>query len=84
MPWCEECAKYHAPSAVGVDGACPGCGRPVEPAMVTPRTLNLHKLAAGRDADDEDIRAPWHFRLLMVLAVLYLAWRIIDAFWVAG
>lgn len=69
------------------DGTCPTCGRLVEspqPAsLVTARTLNLKKLAAGADADDpdgDDASAPWHFKLLMVLLALYLGWRVVDLF----
>ena len=88
MPWCEDCAKYYAPSAMTEDGKCPTCGRsieaPAKPAgkpQVTAKNLDLKKLAAGEDAvDDDDASAPWHFKLLMVLLVLYLAWRIVDLF----
>jgi len=87
MPWCEECAKYYAPSAMTEDGACPACGRPIDaPAVaakpkVTAKNLDLKKLAAGEDAvDDDDASAPWHFKVLMVLLVLYLTWRIVDLF----
>ena len=85
MPWCEDCAKYHAPSAMSADGTCPTCGRRLEaPALaekVTAKNLDLKKLAAGDDpsaGDDEG--APWHFKLLMVLMVLYLGWRIFNLF----
>ena len=54
MPWCEQCAKYMAPSAMRPDGTCPTCGSDVE----TPA------LKAEEVADDE--RAPWHFKLLVV------------------
>lgn len=84
MPWCEECAKYWAPSAMNADGTCPSCGRVVEPpkpaSTVTARTLNLKKLAAGADGDEADAAAPWHFKLLLVLLALYLTWRIVDLF----
>ena len=30
MPWCEDCAKYWAPSAMTPDGACPTCGADLE------------------------------------------------------
>jgi len=85
MPWCEDCAKYYAPSAMTDDGACPTCRRPLEAAAVKPKVtaknLDLKKLAAGEDADaDDDASAPWHFKLLMVLLALYLTWRIVDLF----
>lgn len=84
MPWCEECAKYFAPSAMRPDGSCPQCGRPVDAPTrtdaVTARTLDLKRLAAGADGDADDVAAPWHFKLLMVLLVAYLAWRLIDLF----
>ncbi|MCU1397882.1 MAG: hypothetical protein JWN62_991 [Acidimicrobiales bacterium] len=84
MPWCEDCAKYHAPSALSEAGACPSCGRvleaPTVPPLVTGKNLDLKKLAAGADADAADEGAPWHFKLLMVLLVLYFIWRIVDLF----
>ena len=92
MPWCEDCAKYWAPSAMREDGTCPTCGRsvevpavsPVKPATTSPSTpitaknLDLRKLAGGDDGESES--APWHFKLLMVLLVLYLGWRLVDLF----
>jgi hypothetical protein len=84
MPWCEDCAKYWTPSAMNEDGTCPSCGRMVEQPeaqpLVTARTLNLKKLAAGADGDETDVRAPWHFKLLTVALVLYLGWRVVDLF----
>lgn len=84
MPWCEDCAKYHAPSAMAADGTCPTCGRVLEApksAPITAKNLDLKKLAAGDDpATAEDSSAPWHFKLLMVLLVLYFIWRIVDLF----
>ena len=90
MPWCEDCAKYWAPSAMREDGTCPTCGRsleaPVAPATptsastpITAKNLDLRKLAAGGGADERE-SAPWHFKLLMVLLVLYLGWRLVDLF----
>ncbi len=87
MPWCDDCQKYHAPSAMSVDERCPTCGRvleaPAKKPRVTAKTLNLKQLAAGEQdqAENEDDQgAPWHFKLLMVLMVLYLVWRIVDLF----
>jgi hypothetical protein len=80
MPWCEDCAKYWAPSAMREDGACPRCGRDLDTPKqpVTAENLDLKKLAAGDEDDTEDYKAPWHFKLLVVLLVLYLTWRFID------
>jgi hypothetical protein len=82
MPWCEDCARYFAPSAMNEDGTCPTCGRELEKPVprVTSRNLDLKKLAAGADGNADDLKAPWHFRLLMVLLALYLAWRIVQLF----
>ncbi len=66
MPWCEDCAKYWAPTALAVDGSCPTCGRPVgEPEQ-----------SAAQAASDES--TPWHFKLLVVMVVVYLGWRFIQ------
>ena len=79
MPWCEDCAKYWAPSAMNDDGTCPTCGRlveaPVPAEPITAKNVDIRKLAG-----DEGTSAPWHFKLLMVLLALYLIWRIVDLF----
>jgi hypothetical protein len=82
MPWCEDCARYFAPSAMNPDGTCPTCGRTIETPKprITARNLDLKKLAAGADGDVDDVKAPWHFKLLMVLLALYLGWRIVQLF----
>ena len=81
MPWCEDCAKYWAPSAMNADGSCPTCGRTLERTQaepITAKNIDLKKLAAGEDGDEHIAKAPWHFKLLLVLLVLYLTWRVID------
>ena len=86
MPWCEDCAKYFAPSAMTQGGECPSCGRTLQasPASrpITAKNLNLRQLAAGDDPDasESDTKAPWHFKLLLVLMSLYFMWRIVDLF----
>lgn len=86
MPWCEECAKYWAPSAMNEDGTCPKCGRtvaaqqPITAHPITAKNLNLRRLAAGEDGDEADMKAPWHFKLLMVMLAAYLAYRIVYLF----
>jgi hypothetical protein len=41
---------------------------------VTPNNLNLKKLTT------EDEKAPWHFKLLVTLLILYLGWRFVELF----
>jgi hypothetical protein len=65
MPWCDECAKYWAPSSMNADGTCPRCGADVDAAG----------LAAREGIDDVDERAPWHFKVMVVALVVYLVYR---------
>jgi hypothetical protein len=81
VPWCEECAKYWTPAAMNEDGTCPKCGLPVEAPQrqpITAKNLDLRKLAA--DEDEVEAKAPWHFKLLLVLLVIYLTWRVVQLF----
>ena len=84
MPWCEDCAKYLAPSAMNDDGTCPTCNRVVEkpkPAsIITAKNVDLKKLAAGDSGTADDEKAPWHFKLMMVTLAVYLTWRIVQLF----
>jgi len=36
VPWCAECARFLSPSTVRPDGACPSCGREVDPGRARP------------------------------------------------
>lgn len=88
MPFCEECAKYWAPSSMREDGSCPTCGRLLESPKVasttpshrrvTAENLDIRQLASGEA--DSQAKAPWHFRLLVVALCVYLGWRVIDLF----
>lgn len=84
MPWCEECAKYWTPAAMNTDGTCPTCGRLVEApklaSTITAKNLNLRKLAAGADGNETDEKAPWHFKVMLVLLATYLGWRVVQLF----
>jgi hypothetical protein len=66
MPWCEPCSKYLAPSAVNADGSCPSCGEQVG---------EVEKKPAGVVADES---TPWHFKMLVVMLVIYLGWRFVQ------
>lgn len=69
MPFCDDCDKYWTPNSMPADGTCPTCGRP------------LAEVAGIDDAADEDeYKAPWHFKLIVVLTVVYLGWRFLQLF----
>jgi hypothetical protein len=80
MPWCEHCAKFWTPSSMKADGSCPTCGRvlPVAgtqaeaEAPLTAKDVNVREMAG------EDAKAPWHFKVLVALVVLYLGWRLVQ------
>ena len=77
MPWCEPCSRYFAPSALTTQGKCPKCGREIEPPLLqrgedAPSLRQLSKMSGEK--------APWHFKLLMTMLVLYLGWRIVAPF----
>jgi len=62
MPWCDDCSRFWNPNSLASDGACPTCGRVV-----------------AHPADVAPaVRAPWHFKLLVVAAGAYLAWRAVQ------
>lgn len=83
MPWCESCEKYRTPSSIRDDGTCPVCARPIEPiesAHATPASEHDHQgdVVPGGDGSDGpagDAPVPWHFKLMIVLLVVYLVWR---------
>lgn len=71
------------------DGRCPTCHRVLEAPQiastvpphrkVTAENINLRRLANGL-ADDDDAKAPWHFKLLVVALCAYLGWRVVQIF----
>ena len=69
MPWCEDCSKYWAPSAMTPEGRCPTCGRDLEAPEPEPEG----------EWETRD-RAPWHFKLMIVALVVYLVWRFYEIF----
>jgi hypothetical protein len=80
VPFCEECAKYWAPSAMNTDGTCPACGRLVE-APEVPNPVGTSRTLSGKDLRQlagKDAKAPWHFKLLVAALIVYLTWRVLD------
>lgn len=81
MPWCDPCAKYYTPNSVNKDGSCPGCGT----VLATRGSLRMEARSLGlpgpgqTEADVvEQPRTPWHFKLLVLAATIYLLWRLIE------
>jgi hypothetical protein len=56
------------PNTLQADGTCPECGRLVE----APKPAGAVAASAERD------KAPWHFKLILALTVIYLTWRFIQ------
>jgi hypothetical protein len=76
MPWCETCSRFLNPNSLKADGSCPTCGRvvaePSEPSEPSDRPSTTTTSEAERE------KAPWHFKLLLVVTVIYLTWRAIQ------
>jgi len=73
VPFCEDCAKYWAPSTMKDDGTCPTCGRALATQTLAPISGKALRELAGDDA-----KAPWHFKLLVAAVVAYLGWRVVQ------
>jgi len=73
MPWCDDCERYWAPSAMTPEGTCPTCGASLD----APDHPDHDEGDEDRGADE---RAPWHFKLLVVLLVAYLVYRGYEMF----
>jgi hypothetical protein len=41
VPWCEDCARFFNPTAMGKGGECPTCGRVIGTAAHTPWHFKL-------------------------------------------
>lgn len=67
MPHCEPCDRFYNPNSLSEQGCCPTCGYQVadipEPEKVS---------RFGREG------APWHFKLLIGITVVYLGYRFVQ------
>ncbi|MEL6890591.1 MAG: hypothetical protein AAFP84_03265 [Actinomycetota bacterium] len=50
------------------DGRCPTCGE----------QLHATEGSAVEPPPFDEETAPWHFKLLVTMTVLYLGWRVVD------
>jgi hypothetical protein len=68
VPQCATCDRFYNPNSLRADGSCPTCGTHV--AEPTPEATSPG--------------APWHFKLLLGVTLLYLGWRLVEGIvWVA-
>lgn len=74
MPWCERCDRFLNPNTVGSDGTCPSCGREIQP----PSTISPSAPGTTSTVADDEVKAPWHFWLMIAGVVIYLGWRLIE------
>jgi hypothetical protein len=65
MPWCDTCSRFYNPNSLPATGDCPTCGRTLAPAR-----------GDGSPARAE--KAPWHLKLLVGAAAVYLGWRLVQ------
>ena len=63
VPECQQCDRYLTPTSLEDDGTCPFCDSDV---VVAEKPLPVQRAL------------PWHFKLMVALAALYLIWRVID------
>ena len=71
MPQCLACDRHWTPTSANPDGTCPECGGDLHAPMA--RSDDEADVAAERPQ-----RAPWHFKLLVAAAALYLGWRAVQ------
>jgi hypothetical protein len=77
MPWCDECSKFWSPSSLPASGACPTCGRTLAPGAITTKARRADEVT-GVEPEADEYKAPWHFKLMVALAAIYLTWRFIQ------
>jgi len=69
VPHCDTCERFYNPNSLRPDGTCPTCG---------------HRFGHPETVMTASARAPWHFKVLIAITVIYLSWRLIQGiFWLA-
>lgn len=74
MPWCQDCDRFYTPSTLSTDGDCPEGHHVADPDEGLP----LPQSGAAPREEEPDPKVPWHFWVLLVSAVIYLAWRAVE------
>ncbi len=71
MPWCPACARYLTPTSMETDGTCPFCKQIVDYR----RNAKFEQATARGEELEADVPLPWHLKLLLIAAAIYLGWR---------
>lgn len=81
MAWCPACSRYLTPTSMRADGTCPFCHQIVDYS----RNLKATKAAERGEELPDDVPVPWHLKLLLAAAALYLGWRAVQGIdWLIG
>lgn len=84
MPWCPACDRFLSPPTVTPEGACPKCGRQVEPGRSRPAGSAPPRPdgAPGPDGvpttEEELPPVPRHLKFLGAAMVVYLGYRFLQ------
>jgi hypothetical protein len=62
VPQCTTCDRFYNPNTLRPDGTCPTCGDQLGEPITR----------------FEREGAPWHFKLLVGVTVVYLGWRFVQ------
>lgn len=80
MPWCPACSRYLTQTSTERDGTCPFCHQVVDYS----RHAKFAKAAERGEELAPEVPVPWHLKLLLAAAVLYLGWRAAQGIgWIA-
>ena len=81
MAWCPACSRYLTPTSMRSDGTCPFCQQVVD----YKRNLRATNAAERGEELADDVPVPWHLKLLLAAAALYLGWRAVQGIdWLIG
>lgn len=80
MPWCPACSRFLTPTSMETDGTCPFCKQVVDYS----RNRKFEEASARGEELADSVPVPWHLKLLLVAAAVYLGWRLIEGIaWLA-
>lgn len=73
MPWCEDCSRFYTPSTLSPEGDCPEGHH-----VADPEAAHTVVQSGAEPREEDDVKAPWHFWVLVAAVAIYLGWRLIQ------